>query len=352
MNIPVYAATAVMMALSLNPTHVRVPAYGYHNGTVLIDITLERAYHSLVDPLRPGISCSTHYPTPLKMPFDVPIGSGRPWGRNSVTACGDLMYGVQRMWDMLRDWLGRDGIDGVGGGVPARVEWNPPAPVPPPVVDFVFRRDADNFPTSLDLVGHEYGHVVYRTTPGGAGEDNESHGLNEGAADIFGTLTEWYANNTVDRPDYVIGESLELPSGLPLRHTYDPSLDGHPGCYSDQIPDAEAPAASGPLRHWFYLLAEGSHPGGGNPASPICAGGPAAVSGIGIQKAGKIFMGALNHKTHSWRYTSARSASLAAAIALYGPLGPECATVQAAWDAVNVPSQPDDPSCAPPHPGT
>ncbi|MFI6504718.1 M4 family metallopeptidase [Nonomuraea typhae] len=343
MNIAIHAAAAVMTAMSLTPAPVRVPAYGYHNGTVMIDVTLSRAYHILADPLRPGISCALHYPDPVKMPSDVPIGSGL-WGRYSnLTACGDLLYGVQRMWDMLRDWLGRDGIDGAGGGVPARVEWNPPAPAP--VVDFVFHPGGQNFPTELDLVGHEYGHVVYRTTPGGAGDDNETRGIGEGAADIFGTLTEWYANNAADPPDYVIGERLELPGGLPLRHTFDPGLDGHPACYGAQIPGAEAHAASGPLRHWFYLLAEGDQPGGGKPPSPICAGGPASVSGIGLVKAGRVFMESLQRKTSTWRYADVRAASVAAAVDLYGPADPACVTVKAAWDAVSVPPEPAEPAC-------
>lgn len=38
------------------------------------------------------------------------------------------------------------------------------------------------------------------------------------------------------------------------------------------------------------------------------------MTGIGIQKAGKIFMGALMRKTSNWRYVNARSASLAASV--------------------------------------
>ena len=42
-------------------------------------------------------------------------------------------------------------------------------------------------------------------------------------------------------------------------------------------------AAAGPGNHWFYLLAEGSNPTNGQPASPTCNG--STVTGIGIQKA-------------------------------------------------------------------
>ena len=54
-------------------------------------------------------------------------------------------------------------------------------------------------------------------------------------------------------------------------------------------------AAAGPGNHWFYLLAEGTNPGDGQPSSPTC--NSTTVTGIGIQKAGKIFYNAMLMKT-------------------------------------------------------
>ena len=53
---------------------------------------------------------------------------------------------------------------------------------------------------------------------------------------------------------------------------YNPSLVGDPNCYSTSIPSTEVHAAAGPLNHWFYLLAEGTNPTNGQPASPTCNG--------------------------------------------------------------------------------
>ncbi|WP_214317956.1 M4 family metallopeptidase, partial [Nonomuraea sediminis] len=134
----------------------------------------------------------------------------------------------------------------------------------------------------------------------------------------------------------------------PIRYMYNPSQVGDPNCWSSSIPSTEVHAAAGPLNHWFYLLAEGSSPGGGKPNSPICSGGPSSVTGISIQKAGKIYLGAMQRKTSSWRYANVRSASLAAAVELYGANSAECAATKAAWNAVSVPVQSGEPTCTSP----
>ncbi|WMX49008.1 M4 family metallopeptidase [Streptomyces roseicoloratus] len=91
------------------------------------------------------------------------------------------------------------------------------------------------------------------------------------------------------------------------------------------------------------MLAEGSNPGGGKPSSPICSGGPSSVTGIGVQKAGKIFMGALLMKTSSWNHPAARKATLATAKNTYGSA--ECNAVKAAWNAIGVPAQSGETDC-------
>ncbi|WP_157244781.1 M4 family metallopeptidase [Nonomuraea typhae] len=321
----------VALALVLTMLPVAADGHGHYNGLVKIDVSESNGTYTLTDPTRPGLRCSRPGNAPL--PAGVVIGNGQP--RDTTTACVDVLYGAQRMSDMLRDWLGRNGINGTGGSFPACVASSVGCPVP-----FPLSPNLRGFLTSLDLVGHQYGHAVYATTPGGTGSGNESGGLLEGTSDILGTLTEAYTANPNDPPDYEIGEE----AGPPLRIMYQPSrVSGHPDCYGPQIPATEPHAAAGPLNHWFYLLAEGSNPGGGKPASPICAGGPATVTGIGLEKAGKIFMGALYRKTSNWRYTSARTAAVQAALQQYGPS--ECAAVKSAWSAAGVPAQPTEPAC-------
>ncbi|MDH2423896.1 M4 family metallopeptidase [Sphaerisporangium sp. TRM90804] len=316
---------------------------GFYNGQVTIATSGSGSSYSMTDPTRTGVRCGGQNGSAYTGTDDV-WGTGS--GTNLETACVDALYAAQREWDMLRDWLGRNGFNGNGGGFPARVGlsdvnayWNGS------YTNFGRSQDGARQATPIDVVAHEYGHAIFQTTPGGAGSGNENGGMNEAAGDVFGALTEAFTNNPNDPPDYQVGEEVNLVGDGPIRYMYQPSLAGDPNCWSTSIPSTEVHAAAGPFNHWFYLLAEGSSPGGGKPNSPICSGGPSSVTGIGIQKAGRIFMGALLRKTSSWRYANARSASLAAAVELYGAASVECATTKAAWNAVSVPVQSGEPTC-------
>ncbi|MFI6132906.1 M4 family metallopeptidase [Micromonospora sp. NPDC051141] len=319
---------------------------GYYYGQVAISTSGSGGSWSMTDPTRSGIRCGGQSGTAFTGTDDV-WGTGS--GTNLETACVDALYGVQKEWDMLAAWLGRNGINGSGGGYPARVGMTDVnAYWTGSYATFGRTQDGVRQMTSIDVVAHEFGHAIFQFTPGGAGSGNENGGINEGTGDIFGALTEHYANNVNDPPDYLVGEEVNLAGTGEIRNMYNPSAEGHPNCYTSSIPNTEVHAAAGPLNHWFYLLAEGSNPGGGKPSSPICAGGPSSVTGIGIQKAGRIFMGALNRKTSTWRYANVRSASVAAAVDLYGAGSAECAATKAAWSAVSVAAQAGEPGCTSP----
>ena len=69
---------------------------------------------------------------------------------------------------------------------------------------------------------------------------------------------EFYADNTKDKGDYVIGEAFDK-TGEGLRRMDDPSSDGSSvNCYSSNIGDLDVHYSSGLGNHFFYLLAEGS----------------------------------------------------------------------------------------------
>ncbi|GAA1398021.1 M4 family metallopeptidase [Catellatospora coxensis] len=315
---------------------------GYYNGQVSITTSGSGSSWSMTDNSRPGIRCGGQGGTAYTGTDDT-WGNGS--GTNLETACVDALYAVQREWDMLSSWLGRNGINGSGGGFPARVGlaevnayWNGS------YTNFGRNQAGTGQATPIDVVAHEYGHAIFQTTPGGAGSGNENGGLNESTGDIFGALTEAYANNPNDPPDYLVGEEVNLTGSGPIRNMYNPSALGDPNCYSSAIPSTEVHAAAGPNNHWFYLTAVGSAGGGGNPASPTCNG--STVTGIGLQKAGQIYMAALNMKTSSWRYVNVRTATLRAAVNLFGASSAECRTVKAAWDAVSVPAQSGEAQCS------
>ncbi|MEU6999798.1 M28 family peptidase [Nonomuraea sp. NPDC046570] len=319
---------------------------GHHVGQVTIDTSRSGNSYAMTDTGRPGIQCGGQNGSAYTKSTDT-WGNGS--GTDLETACVDVLYGAQQEWNMLRDWLGRNGIDGNGRGFGARVglqEVN--AYWTGSYTTFGRNQAGSKQLTAIDVVAHEYGHAIFQTTPGGSGSqtDNERGGLNESTGDIFGAITEHYAGNAGDPPDYLVGEEVDISGSGPLRNMYNPSqVNNDPNCYSSSIPNTEVHAAAGPQNHWFYLLAEGNNPGGGKPSSPICSGGPSSVTGIGIQKAAKIFMGALSRKSSTWKHANVRAASLAAAVELYGTGGPECRSTKAAWDAVRVLAQSGEPTC-------
>ncbi|GGJ81375.1 hypothetical protein GCM10010123_08970 [Pilimelia anulata] len=308
---------------------------GFYYGDVDLPVK-----ETLVDTTRQGIQCGGQDGSPMRVSGGS-IGTGS--GTDLPTACVDAMYAAGKEWDMLKAWLGRDGIDGKGRGFPIRVGlnqvnafWNGQ------FTNFGHSSDNKRQLTVIDIVGHEFGHGIFQNTPGGSGGGNEAGGLNESTGDIFGALTEFFANDSRDKPDYDVGELGNLSGRGPIRVMSDPSRVGDPNCFSSKIPNTEVHAAAGPQNHWFYLLAEGSNPTSGQPKSPTCDN--STVTGIGIQKAGKIFMGALNRKTSGWNHAKARAASVAAAAELF-PGGPECDTVKKAWTAVSVPAAGGEPAC-------
>jgi Zn-dependent metalloprotease len=314
---------------------------GWINGPtpVTIDTSGSGSSFSMTDPARSGISCRTYTTNAVLTGSDDAWGNGN--GTSIETGCVDALYDVQHEWSMLGSWLGRSGINGSGGGFPLRMGLNDENAFWNGSYVAIGHNTANQWISSLDVVGHEYGHAIDSTTPGGS----SANGVSEATGDIFGALSEWYTNepSPYDVPDYSVGEEVDLVGSGPIRYMYNPSLVGDPNCYSSSIPSAETHAAAGPFDHWFYLVAEGSGPSDGQPASPTC--NSSTVSGIGIRNAGRIFYNAMLAKTSGMTYLRYRTATLTAA----KNLDPSCAqynTVKAAWNAVGVPAQSGDPTCS------
>ncbi|WP_214411206.1 M28 family peptidase [Sphaerisporangium fuscum] len=317
--------------------------HSFYNGNpITIQTSGSTGSYSMTDTTRPGLRCGGQGGTAYTGPDD---DWGNARGTDLETACVDTLYDAQTEWNMLRDWLGRSGFDGRGGAFPARVGladvnayWNGS------YTNFGHNQSNTQQATTMDVVGHEYGHSIFENSgSGGSGSGNETGGLNESTGDIFGALTEHYANQpaNLDPPDYLVGEEVNLTGTGEIRNMYNPSAKGDPNCYSASIPSTEVHSAAGPQNHWFYLLAEGSNPSGG-PSSPTC--NSSSVTGIGIQKAGQIYMGALNLKTVPWTYAKARVATLNAAKSVFPGSCTEFNAVKAAWTAVSVPAT-NDPTC-------
>ncbi|MCI3934355.1 M20/M25/M40 family metallo-hydrolase [Streptomyces sp. AN091965] len=311
------------------------------NGPSPLTIDTSRSGNNYVlrDTTRPGLQCSD-YSGGLFTKATDDWGTGNPTSRE--TGCVDVMFAAQKQWNMFKEWFGRNGHDGNGRSWPVRVGLNELNAYWDGSSVTIGHNSANEWIAGMDVVAHEFGHGLDSNTPGGA---NHESGLGEATGDIMGALTEAYVNQPApyDTPDYTVGEMVNLQGRGPIRNMYDPSrINNDPNCYSSSIPNTEEHKAAGPMNHWFYLLAEGSNPGGGKPTSPTC--NSKQVTGVGFKNAGKIFYNAMLLKTSGMTYKRYRTATLTSAKALDSSCDLFNAT-KAAWDAITIPAQTGDPTC-------
>ncbi|MFI1166858.1 M4 family metallopeptidase [Streptomyces sp. NPDC020801] len=277
--------------------------------------------------------------------------SSDTWGNgttsNAATAGADAHYGAAATWDFYKNTFGRSGIRNDGQAAYSRVHYGN-SYVNAFWDDGCFcmtygdgSGNADPL-TSLDVAGHEMSHGVTSNTAGLEYSD-ESGGLNEATSDIMGTGVEFYANNSTDVGDYLIGEKIDINGdGTPLRYMDKPSKDGSSkDSWYSGLGNLDVHYSSGPANHFFYLLSEGSGAkviNGVSYNSPTADGLP--VTGIGRDKALQIWYRALTTKfTSTTDYASARTGTLAAAGELYGTSSTEYKAVQDAWAAIAVGSR-------------
>ncbi|GIF40593.1 M4 family metallopeptidase [Actinoplanes xinjiangensis] len=265
------------------------------------------------------------------------------WGDGTrtdrATAGVDVLYGLGKTWDYLRDTFGRAGVAGDGKGLIAYVhrsvnEAN--AGYRPSCNCLMFGDGlATGAPfTSLDVVGHEMAHALDRHTANLI-YSGESGGLSESHADIFGTLVEFAANNPADAPDYLVGEKT-LTRQPALRRMDEPSLDGKSvSCWTPTAKDLDVHHSSGIGNKFFYNLAVGSGTSPWGQSTPCGDAGP--VTGIGNDKAAQIWYRAVTvYMVSTTNFAGAREATLRAAADLHGAESIERNTVDAAWLAVGV----------------
>ncbi|GGM94187.1 M4 family metallopeptidase [Streptomyces fuscichromogenes] len=330
-----------------------------YSGTVPLETTLSGSSYNLTDPSRGntytgdaanktdlcifGI-CISRAPSTVFTDADNHWGTGATTDRSSAAV--DAQYGTNETWDYYKNVHGRSGIAGDGKGSYNRVHygnsynnafWD----------DSCFCMtygdgDGTTFGplVALDVAGHEMTHGVTSKTAA-LTYSGESGGLNEATSDILGTLVEWYANNSSDPGDYLIGEKI-VRSGFgkaALRFMDQPSKDGSSADYwSSSVGNLDVHYSSGVANHFAYLLAEGS---GAKTINGVSYNSPtyngSTVTGIGRDKLGAIWYRALTvYMTSSTNYAGARTATLNAARDLYGASSTEYSTVAAAWSAVNV----------------
>ena len=286
-------------------------------------------------------------------------GSTNIWGNgllsNSQTVAADAHYGVATTWDYFKNVHGRNGIADDGVGAISRVHYGRNygnASWSNSCFCMTFG-DGDNGATtyplvSIDIAGHEMAHGV-TSRSAALVYSGESGGLNEATSDIFGTMVEYYANNSSDPADYVLGEEI-FPNNAnmqkAIRWMFKPSLDGaSPDCYSPSLGSLDVHYSSGVANHFYYLLAEGAVVPAGfgagtwanlTPASLVCNGNT-AITGIGRSDAQKIWYLALTaYMTSTTNYAAARVATVNASTELFGANSTQTNAVKAALSAVSV----------------
>ncbi|MFF5474098.1 M4 family metallopeptidase [Streptomyces achromogenes] len=274
--------------------------------------------------------------------------SSDTWGNgtssNAATAGVDAHYGAALTWDFYKNTFGRTGIKNNGVGAYSRVHYGN-AYVNAFWTDSCFCMTygdgtGNTKPlTSIDVAGHEMSHGVTSATAN-LNYSGESGGLNEATSDIMAAGVEFYANNSTDVGDYLVGEKIDINGdGTPLRYMDKPSKDGaSKDAWYSGIGGVDVHYSSGPANHFFYLLSEGSGAkvvNGVSYNSPTADGLP--VTGIGRDKALQIWYRALSTKwTSTTNYAGARTGTLAAAGELYGTTSAEYKAVQDAWAGVGV----------------
>ncbi|MFF1605735.1 M4 family metallopeptidase [Streptomyces mirabilis] len=326
-----------------------------YSGTVTLNTTLSGSTYQLYDTTRGGhktysLNNGTSGTGTLMTDADDTWGTGA--GSNTQTAGADAAYGAQETWDFYKNTFGRSGIKNDGVAAYSRVHYSS-AYVNAFWDDSCFcmtygdGSGGTHALTSLDVAGHEMSHGVTSNTAG-LDYSGESGGLNEATSDIFGTGVEFYAGNSSDVGDYLIGEKIDINGdGTPLRYMDKPSKDGGSAdSWYSGVGNLDVHYSSGPANHMFYLLSEGSGTKviNGVTYNSTTSDG-VAVAGIGRAAALQIWYKALtSYMTSSTNYAGARTAALNAATALYGASSTQYAGVANAFAGINVGSHVTPPS--------
>jgi Zn-dependent metalloprotease len=262
------------------------------------------------------------------------------WGEKTDNsredAAVDAHYGMEMTWDMYKNVLGRESIDGKGEALNSYVHlgrnydnayWDG---------EKMQYGDGDGSEFSplvaIDVAGHEISHGLTERTAG-LQYQGESGGLNESMSDVMGIGVKWYASqkNPAVKFNWIIGDTITTPGtpGDGLRYMNDPTADGYSvDNYKDYPSQTEVHGSSGIANNAFYLTVEG----GKNKTS-----GMSVDKGIGMEDALKVWYRAETYyMTPSTTFSQARAACIKAATDLYGAGSAQVTAVTQAWSAVGV----------------
>ncbi|TFW27798.1 M4 family peptidase [Massilia arenosa] len=345
--------------------------HSQYNGDVPLNTKLDGKTYKLIDPTRGtggtyGAIAVTNANHSTKS-GDVYSSATNTWGdgkqyisggsttnANGQTAAVNAMWGMMNTYDMLKNTLGWHSLDGKDTAtfIAAHVSTAYDNAYYDDSCRCMYIGDGSVFNSlgSIDVIGHEMSHGVTAATSNliYAGE---SGGLNESNSDIGGEVVEAYARAggtgtsiPASGNDWVLGKEISK-NATPLRWMYKPSLDrSSPDAWSSMLKFLDVHYSSGPNNRMFYFLAQGSN---GDPASEMYSKYlkkvPAAMTGIGLEKAYRIWFKAATTKfTSTTNYADARNKMVEAAQELYGKSSKEATAVTRAYAAINVGADVDE----------
>ncbi len=265
----------------------------------------------------------------------------------------DAQYGAVQFLKFLKDFFGRDSLDGKGMRLLSNVHvrsnyvnayWDGST---------MNYGDGDNRTAGplvdKDVASHEPMHGLTQAA-NGLVYRNESGALNEAASDILGSAGfSWFLRGMKDtgiESDFLIGEDCWTPAtpGDALRYMNDPmrdreqrsgdmySRDNYKTRYTGGADNGGVHLNSGIANNFFYLLSQG----GTNRTSQM-----KVEKGIGMEKALKIYYRAhVTYTTSSTTFAQAREGWIKAATDLFGADSVETKTVIEAANAVGIEARP------------
>jgi Zn-dependent metalloprotease len=254
-------------------------------------------------------------------------------------AADEAYDGLGHTFDFFAEVYGRNSIDDEGLQLNATVHygqdynnafWNGQRMVFGDGDSSLFNR----FTIALDVIGHELGHgvtedetgLVYLFQPGA---------LNEHLSDVWGSMIkQWYARDTSDRADWLIGAGLLAPNiqGKALRSMENPGTAfDDPILGKDPQPDHMSQYVD------TYQDSGGVHINSGIPNKAFCLAAK-TVGGYAWEKVGRIWYETVRSGRVKQDMKFEEFANLTVAMATRTPgCGPaEQAAVEDGWKAVGV----------------
>ncbi len=342
-----------------------------YNGDVPINTTLDNGNYTMIDASRGtggaygamAITNADHGSSAGKLYTNSSntwgdgkqyVSGGSTTSANGQTAAVNAMWGLMNTYDMLRNALGWQSLDGHNTAtyIAAHVNTAYDNAYYSDTCRCMFIGDGSSFYSlgSIDVIGHEMGHGVTAATSN-LTYSGESGGLNESSSDINGEVVEAYARAggtgsaiPLAGNDWVMGKEISK-TGTPLRWMYKPSKDGSsPDAWSSSLKRLDVHYSSGPNNRMFYFLSQGSSADKTSDYySKYLVKNPAAMTGVGLDKAYRIWFHANTTKfTSSTNYADARAKMIESAQDLYGKGSKEATAVGRAFAAINVGADADE----------